>query len=1241
MQVQISPIKCGDRKVSKSRSAKQQYAATIEGTVARNEMDSMADTSCAGSNWKLIEDTGITCDVYPFKDGYAAVRDVPIGTCATLVEGDEGSDFILIGHEMLYFGQELQRSLLNQNQIRAHIRHDHGLVQDDYTDQLHLHRKRLNTTFYTDTLFSKVKSLRGNKCAQVFTDGRFTAVYPLTTKGHAGDALRDLTNDVGIPDTLIADQAGEHTGYHTEFARQVRQLHIRMHYTEPGRKNQNHRAEREIGILKTRWKHRMTDANVPTRLWDYGLVYEAEIMSRTCRSDDDRCGFEILTGETPDISEWLDFSFYDLVWYHVASNDMSTNGRRLGRWLGISHRVGSSLCYWVLTQAGHVLSTTTVQHVIATDMSNPELERAVTSFNNAIHARLDDSNFTDHTTPHSYPSPYIQDIPDIAEQTPRRGIVPSDAEYGDMIEDTNDEADDHPDLDNYIHMNLLLDVGGEQLQGRVIRRATDSEGRKKGRAHTNPIFDTRAYLVEFKDGSVEEYTANIIAENIYSQVDGEGRSFAILKEISGHRKVPGAALSNEESFTQSSNGNRVPKRTTKGWELLVEWKGGEQEWIPLRELKNSNPIEVAEYAVANQIEGEPAFAWWVKEVLRQRRRMVAKVKSKYWRTTHKFGIRLPHNAEEALQIDKETGTDFWARAMEKELRKVNVAWEARDDLDISDVRRGRALIGFTEIKCHMIFDVKMDFTRKARFVAGGHMTDAPSSITYSSVVSRDSVRLAFLIAELNGLNVMACDIGNAYLNAPCREKVWFQGGVETGEDRGKVLVITRALYGLKSSGASWRATLAGTLISLGFEGTQADPDVWRRRAKRPNGTEYYELCLVYVDDILLVSHDPKPALLQIGALYELKEGSLGQPETYLGAQVYRHDLRDGRQAWGMSSEKYVRNAVNTVEGLIREDGDGYHLKSTARVPLPTSYRPELDISKELGPKLTSRYRQLIGILRWAVELGRVDIYYEVATLSHYLASPREGHLEAAYHIFAYLKTHTKFGIVFDPKDIILDERAFAAVGVNEWKEFYGDVAEELPPRMPEPLGNAVDITCFVDANHAGNVVTRRSHTGILIFVQNAPIMWLSKKQNTVESSSFGSEFVALRIAKEMIVALRYKLRMFGVPLRGPASILCDNQGVVKNASVPESALSKRHNAINYHAVREAAAAGIIRVGKEDGNTNLADVFTKCLDRPRRYELFSKIGYSSMYGESGPPGKRGTLDDGTTDTGDRKRPKLVS
>ena len=110
-------------------------------------------------------------------------------------------------------------------------------------------------------------------------------------------------------------------------------------------------------------------------------------------------------------------------------------------------------------------------------------------------------------------------------------------------------------------------------------------------------------------------------------------------------------------------------------------------------------------------------------------------------------------------------------------------------------------------------------------------------------------------------------------------------------------------------------------------------------------------------------------------------------------------------------------------------------------------------------------------------------------------------------------------LVFDLMRVELDESSFAKVGIDGWKDFYGDMVKELPPRMPTPRGRPVNITCFVDANHAGNVVTRRSHTGIIIFVQNAPIIWHSRRQNTVESSTFGSDFVAMRQAKEMIVAL--------------------------------------------------------------------------------------------------------------------------
>ncbi|KAI2489324.1 Reverse transcriptase (RNA-dependent DNA polymerase) [Fragilaria crotonensis] len=146
------------------------------------------------------------------------------------------------------------------------------------------------------------------------------------------------------------------------------------------------------------------------------------------------------------------------------------------------------------------------------------------------------------------------------------------------------------------------------------------------------------------------------------------------------------------------------------------------------------------------------------------------------------------------------------------------------------------------------------------------------------------------------------------------------------------------------------------------------------------------------------------------------------------------------------------------------------------------------MSDECDDDEAARFSQLIGVLRWAVELGRIDMYTEVALLSQHLALPRVGHLEAVYHIFAYLSKHEKSSIIFDPTDPLPHTITTAK---PDWTPFYSDAEELLPPKMPEPLGHPVNIYTFVDANHAGNVVTRRSHTGILLFVQNSPILWLS------------------------------------------------------------------------------------------------------------------------------------------------------
>ena len=145
---------------------------------------------------------------------------------------------------------------------------------------------------------------------------------------------------------------------------------------------------------------------------------------------------------------------------------------------------------------------------------------------------------------------------------------------------------------------------------------------------------------------------------------------------------------------------------------------------------------------------------------------------------------------------------------------------------------------------------------------------------------------------------------------------------------------------------------------------------------------------------------------------------------------------------------------------------------------------------------------------------------------------------------------------------------------------------------PDTLVKYAAIKAYVDANHTGKMTNRRSHSGIIIYVNIEPIIWYSKRQKIFEASNFGSEFVAISISTEMIEDLRYKWRCFGIPVEGPAEVFCDSMSVVKNSSILTSSLNKRYNAICYHRVSKAKAAGILRVGSIPGEFNLADMFTK-------------------------------------------------
>ena len=396
------------------------------------------------------------------------------------------------------------------------------------------------------------------------------------------------------------------------------------------------------------------------------------------------------------------------------------------------------------------------------------------------------------------------------------------------------------------------------------------------------------------------------------------------------------------------------------------------------------------------------------------------------------------------------------------------------------------------------------------------------------------------------------------------------------------------------AGASFRSYLAKHLRELGYRSCKADPDVHMRPAIKKNGDKYYEYMIAYVDDLLCCSVNPKLQMDMIQSKFTLKDGTVEEPKMYLGADIIKTRIPESddpeKVRWSMASTTYTNKAISDVERVLGTEEYGFSfLPKNATTPVVAGYRPEIDPTPELDQRKQNYYQGLIGVLRWICELGRLDILMPVSLFSRYLAQAREGHLNQVFHIFAYLKHYDKSKIVFDDSCPEIDDSRFH---VCDWEEFYPGAQEALPPDMPEPRGKQVQLTCFVDADHAGCKETRRSHTGVLIFVNRAPILWFSKRQTTVETSTFGSEIIALRISVELVEGLRYKLRMLGVSIDGPCDVFCDNNSVVLNTTRPESPLKKKHCSVAYHKARECIAAGIIRIAKENGKTNIADILTK-------------------------------------------------
>ena len=356
----------------------------------------------------------------------------------------------------------------------------------------------------------------------------------------------------------------------------------------------------------------------------------------------------------------------------------------------------------------------------------------------------------------------------------------------------------------------------------------------------------------------------------------------------------------------------------------------------------------------------------------------------------------------------------------------------------------------------------------------------------------------------------------------------------------------------------------------------------------------YKYIAVYVDDLAIAMKDPNAFTEVLKSKYKFHMKGTGPLEFHLGADFYR----DKSGCLCMAPRKYIERLIASYEQMFGEPP-----RTNIYSPLEKGDHPELDDSTLLDASGITQYQSLIGSLQWAISLGRFDIATAVMTMSSFRAAPRRGHLDRVRRICGYVSKMKHATLRFrigEPDYSDIPDRQY------DWTGIYGEVTEILPTDAPEPLGEQVTLTHYVDANLMHDAFMGRSVTGILHMVNATPIEWYSKKQATVETATYGSEFVAARTCVEQMIDLRNTLRYLGVPIHPKGYMFGDNKSVVDSASTPHAKLHKQHTALSFHCVREAIAAGFVHFKFIPGVINPADILSKHWAYSATWELLQGL-----------------------------------
>ena len=994
----------------------------------------------------------------------------------------------------------------------------------------------------TDTVFSDVPAVDdGSTCAQIFA-GMTSAVidvFGMKTESQFVNTLEDVITQRGAPTRLISDNAKSETSLRVQDI--LRALFINFWQSEPHRQHQNP-AERRIQALKDITNRILDRSGAPPDCWLLALIYASYLMNHTYHDGINGIPITRLTGVTPDISPLLRFHFFQEVYYKMDDNSFPSESREeKGHVVGISTHVGHLMTYKILTQ-----DTRQVIHRSDVRPCTPA----------AANKRVDLLRGED-----------LKPKPETIK-TRKEKILES-------VPGSNSKQVNTPIFNptELIGRTFLLDEekDGTVQRARIIQVIEDHEAKVEKQG------DRIQFKVSIGDDKFEDILSYQQVLDHIERDEDNGPILWKFKRIVSHRS------------TTPKNKRHKPKVM-----LQIEWETGEVTWEPLKNIKKTDPVTCAIYAKDKGLlhlddwKEFNAIARRQKKLLRMTRQ--AKLRSYNSTPIFMFGYEVPRNWEHAKALDKRNGNTKWQDCTRLEMEQL---------LDYSTFqslgRKAPVPPGYKKIRVHLVFAVKHDGRHKARLVADGHLTDVPNESVYSGVVSLKGLRLVAFLSQLNGLELWATDIGNAYLEANTAERLVIDAGPEFGELQGHTLVIKKALYGLRTSGLRWHERFAEVLRGMNFKPCKAEPDIWMRKMN-----DHYEYIAVYVDDLAIASKNPKALTDELSQKHNFKLKGTGRMDYHLGMNFVWDE--SGKEALKMTSDKYREKILDAYFRMFGEHPSSSPTRNHS--PLVAGDHPELDYSELLDNQGISNYQSLIGMLQWAVTIGRFDIQVAVTTMSSFRAYPRVGHLERVKRIFAYLKQFDQAAIRFRTH---LPDYSMLPVQAYDWaSSVYGNVSELIPTDCPEPLGKGVITTSYFDANLMHCLLTGRSLTAVLHLVNGTPFDWYSKKQSTVETATYGSEFMAGRTCVEQIIDHRNTLRYLGVPVIGRSIVFGDNKSMVDSSTLPHAKLHKRHTILSFHRVREAVASGIIDMHHIDGNDNPADILSKHWSHAKIWPLLKPL-----------------------------------